>query len=52
MKPSNDPSVKIGDLIDRIERIREELLVIQNSMERMEPAESIASHDGAKKTSS
>ena len=30
---------KVGELIDRIEQIREELLAIQRSMEKMEPAE-------------
>jgi hypothetical protein len=29
---------KIGELIDRVERVREELLAIQRSMEKMEPA--------------
>ena len=28
---------KVGELIDRIEQIREELLAIQRSMEKMEP---------------
>jgi hypothetical protein len=34
----NDPPKNIGELIDHIERIREELLSIQRSMEKMEPA--------------
>jgi hypothetical protein len=49
MKRANDPPEQIADLIDRIERIREELLSIQKAMEHMEPPESIASHDEAKK---
>jgi hypothetical protein len=49
MERATDPPEQIGDLIDRIERIREELFAIQNSMEQMEPPESIASHDDAKK---
>jgi uncharacterized protein (UPF0335 family) len=48
MKRATDPPEQIGELIDRIERIREELLTIQNSMEQMEPPESIASHDDTK----
>jgi uncharacterized protein (UPF0335 family) len=51
MKRATDPPQQIGELIDRIERIREELLTIQNSMEHMEPPESIVSHDEAKKVS-
>jgi hypothetical protein len=39
MARSDDVSRKIGDLIDRIEQIREELLAIQHSMEKMEPTE-------------
>lgn len=37
MAPSEKPLKNIGELIDHIERIREELLEIQNSMEKMEP---------------
>jgi hypothetical protein len=48
MERATDPPEQIGDLIDRIERIREELFAIQHSMEQMEPPESIASHDDAK----
>ena len=33
------PYQKVGELIDRIEQIRDELLAIQRSMEKMEPAE-------------
>ena len=51
MKPATEPTKPIGELIDRIERIREELFTIQNAMEQMEPPESIASHDDARKIS-
>ena len=51
MKRAIDSPEQIGDLIDRIERIREELLTIQHAMEQVEPPESIASHDDAKKIS-
>jgi hypothetical protein len=37
MEPSEKPPKNIGELIDHIERIREELLEIQSSMEKMEP---------------
>lgn len=36
MPKSNEPPKNLGELIDQIDRIREELLVIQSSMERME----------------
>jgi hypothetical protein len=39
MKPTTT-SEKIGALIDRIEQIRDELLSIQNSMEKMEAGKS------------
>jgi hypothetical protein len=38
MQRADHPPDKIGKLIDHIERIREELLAIQRSMEKMEPA--------------
>ncbi len=38
MAAVNNPSRKISELIDRIDVIREELLVIQRSMEEMETA--------------
>jgi hypothetical protein len=51
MKPTKTKlAAQIGDLIDRIEQIREELLSIQKVMERMEPAKSIAVHDLARET--
>jgi hypothetical protein len=36
MALSSNPSQKLSELIDQIERIREELLAIQRSMEEME----------------
>jgi len=37
------PPKSIGELIDRIERIQEELLSIQRSLEKMEPIEAAVS---------
>jgi hypothetical protein len=36
MKRANNPSEKIGELIDSLERIREELTAIQRAMEKLE----------------
>jgi hypothetical protein len=36
MAKANDPPMDIGELIDRIERVREELLSIQRSLEKLE----------------
>lgn len=36
MSSANDPPKTLGEIIDDIERIREELLVLQKSMEKME----------------
>jgi hypothetical protein len=47
MQRADDPPDKIGKLIDHIERIREELLSIQRSMEKMEDAKT--SEDNNKK---
>ena len=38
MAHSTDPPKNLGELLDRIEQIREELLTIQRSLEEMEPA--------------
>ena len=35
----SDPPPNIGQVLDRIERIREELLTIQRALEVMEPAQ-------------
>jgi hypothetical protein len=37
MPRATDPPKNVGQLIDQIERIREELLTIQRAMEEMEP---------------
>jgi hypothetical protein len=45
MGQADDTPKKIGELIDRIEQIREELLAIQRSMEKMETVKTIVSDD-------
>jgi hypothetical protein len=45
MARANGAPTNIGELIDQLERIREELRAIQHSMEKMEPAPSTDSHD-------
>jgi hypothetical protein len=37
--PNSDPPQDISKLIDQVEAIREELLRIQHSLEKMEPKE-------------
>jgi hypothetical protein len=39
MNPRNEPPKKISELIDALDRIREELLVIQRAMETLEKRE-------------
>ncbi|MGO8983655.1 MAG: hypothetical protein ACLPHI_15260 [Terriglobales bacterium] len=46
MNPSNEPFRTLGRVIDELERIREELFVLQRSMERMEPVGSESGDDG------
>jgi hypothetical protein len=36
----------IGDIIDRVERMREELLIVQNFLEKFEPRPFAISHEG------
>jgi hypothetical protein len=36
----------IGDIIDRVERMREDLLIVQNFLEKFEPRQSAISQDG------
>ena len=43
MADSGTPPAKLSDIIDYIERVREELLTIQRSLEKLEPAQSAAS---------
>ena len=47
MAKANDPPLAFGEIIDRIERMREELLMLQRSLEKVELAEPAASEDGA-----
>ena len=49
MAKANDPPLALGEIIDRIEEMREELLILQRSLEKMEVAESAAPEDGAEK---
>jgi hypothetical protein len=51
MANSENPPKKLSDLIDSIERIREELLAIQRSMEKMETRESSAPESDEQQTS-
>ncbi len=46
MADSESPPAKLGDIIDYIEKVREELLTIQRSLEKLEPAESAAPDGG------
>jgi len=45
MAYTTDPPKSLGDLIDQVERIREELLSVQRSLEKLEPVTA----DGQKK---
>jgi hypothetical protein len=47
MAKANDPPLALGEIIDRIEEMREELLILQRSLERSELAEPAAPVDGA-----
>jgi hypothetical protein len=49
MAKANDPPFAFGEVIDRIEQMREELLVLQRSLEKVELAEPAASEGRAKK---
>ncbi len=42
MADSETPPAKLSDIIDYIEKVREELLTIQRSLEKLESAESAA----------
>jgi hypothetical protein len=39
MAKASDPPITLGQIIDHIERMREELLTLQRSLEKMESAE-------------
>ncbi len=43
MSKANDPPLALGEIIDRIEEMREELLILQRSLEKMELAEPLLS---------
>jgi hypothetical protein len=47
MAKANDPPLTLGQIIDRIEQMREEMLTLQRSLEKMELAEHPAPEDGA-----
>jgi hypothetical protein len=47
MAKANDPPLTLGQIIDRIEQMREEMLMLQRSLEKMEVAEPPAPEDGA-----
>jgi hypothetical protein len=49
MTKSADSLRNIGELIDRVEQIREELLAVQNSLEKIEPVETKPFEDDGKK---
>ena len=49
MAQSNDPPRDIGELIDQIDHIREELFSIQRSMEKMETLKAAPPSDKVKK---
>jgi hypothetical protein len=42
----DDIPLALGEIIDRIEQMREELLMLQRSLEKVELAEPAASKDG------
>jgi hypothetical protein len=46
MAKINDPPLAFGQIIDRIEQMREELLSLQRSLEKIELPELVASEDG------
>ena len=45
MAKANDQPLTFGEIIDRIERMREELLTLQRSLEKVELAEPVPSED-------
>jgi hypothetical protein len=46
MAKSNDSPLALGEIIDRIEQVREELLTLQRSLEKVELAEPVDPEDG------
>ena len=47
MAKVNDPPLALAEIIDRIEQMREELFMLQRSLEKVELAEPAASEDEA-----
>jgi|HubBroStandDraft_4_1064222.scaffolds.fasta_scaffold418853_3 hypothetical protein len=47
MAKANESPLTFGQIIDRIEQMREEMLMLQRSLEKMELAEPPAPEDGA-----
>ena len=47
MAKANDARLAFGEIIDRIEQMREEMLMLQRSLEEMELPEPASSEDGA-----
>ena len=47
MAKANESPLTFGQTIDRIEQMREEMLMLQRSLEKMELAEPPAPEDGA-----
>jgi len=52
MASTNEPPKPIGEIIDQIERIREELFILQKSLEKTESIESTLSARTIKNQSS
>jgi len=46
MAKANDPPLAVAEIIDHLERMREEMLMLQRSLEKMEER---ATSDGARK---
>jgi hypothetical protein len=47
MSKASDPPLALGEIIDSIEALRDKLLFLQKSLEKMELAERAALKDGA-----
>jgi len=51
MKRVNDPSKTVEELIDRLDRIREELMIVQQAIEKLDPSKSRKTLSQAEATS-
>jgi hypothetical protein len=49
MTGANDPSKRIGEVIDQVERIREDLFRLQRELEKMESLPNVVPAGGRKK---